>query len=163
MHIQLAKWDDLPVINEIYNQAVRQKFCTAHLLPVDMEYRRQWFSMHDPEHYPVYVARSGTKVTGWVSLAPYRSGRQALAHVGEVSFYVGQEYRGRGIGSQLLDHAIKAAPGCGLTILVAILLERNPASIGLLEKSGFSKWGTMPGIAEIGKETADHLYYGLKL
>lgn len=163
MHIRLAQWNDLTEINEIYNQAVRQKFCTAHLSPVDMEYRKQWFSQHDPQRYPVFVAQAGEKVSGWITLGPYRSGRQALAHVAEVSYYVDQADLRKGVGSRLMAHAIGAAPGCGLSILVAILLDRNPASIGLLNKFGFSKWGAMPGIAQIGNETADHLYYGLKL
>ena len=163
MQIRMATEGDLPSINNIYNQAVKQQFCTAHLHPVDMESRRKWFLHHDPDRYPVYVIHENEKVAGWVSLGPYRSDRQALAHVGEVSYYVDQACRGQGAGSQLLDHAIGVAPQFGLAILVAILLDKNPASIGLLEKFGFSKWGTMPGIARIGTETADHLYYGLKL
>ena len=163
MNIRLATEEDLPIINSIYNQAVMQKFCTAHLAPVDMEYRQAWFSDHRPDRYPVYVSLEEEKVTGWVSLGAYRSDRQALAHVGEVSYYVDRECRGRGLGSFLLQHAIHVAPACRLSILVAILLDKNPASIKLLKKFGFSQWGSMPGIAIIGKESADHLYYGLKL
>ena len=163
MGIRLAREEDLPSINRIYNQAVKQKFCTAHLCPVDMESRRNWFNHHDPGKYPVYVTHDNEIITGWVSLGPYRSDREALAHVGEVSYYVDRSFRGKGIGSHLMKHAIDQAPLFGLTILVAILLDKNPASIGILEKFGFSKWGSMPGIAKIGDVTADHLYYGLKL
>lgn len=163
MSIRLAREEDLPEINTIYNQAVMQKFCTAHLIPVDMDYRLSWFSSHPPERYPVYVYQEDKKVGGWMSLGTYRADRQALAHVGEVSYYVDKELWGKGIGSHLLKHAISLAPSLGLSILVAILLDRNPASIALLEKFGFSRWGSMPGIANIGDETADHLYYGLKL
>ena len=163
MNIRLATEEDLPVINTIYNQAVMQKFCTAHLAPVDMEYRRAWFNNHPPDRYPVYVSQEEKKVTGWVSLGAYRADRQALIHVGEVSYYVGRESRGRGLGSHLLQHAINVAPACGLSILVAILLDKNPASIKLLKKFRFSQWGSMPGIAIIEKERANHLYYGLKL
>ena len=163
MQIRLATERDLPSINEIYNQAVKQKFCTAHLHTVDMEYRRQWFSHHTPDRYPVYITCENSNVSGWVSLGPYRQDRQALAHVAEVSYYVDRAYRGQGVGSQLLGYAIGIAPRFGLSILVAILLDKNPASIGLLKKFGFSEWGALPDIARIGRETADHLYYGLKL
>lgn len=163
MTIRPATEKDLPAINTIYNQAVEQQFCTAHLSPVDMAYRQSWFSAHTPERYPVFVSEEAGQLKGWVCLGPYRSDRQALAHVGEVSYYVHMESRGRGVGSRLLEYAIKVAPSCGLSILVAILLDKNPASIGLLEKYGFSLWGSMPGIAIIGEEHADHLYYGLKL
>lgn len=163
MVIRPANQEDLHAINEIYNQAVRQRFCTAHLTPISLHERKKWFSQHDPERFPVYISEEGGKVTGWVSLGPYRLGRQALAHVAEVSYYVHEQERGKGIGSQLLEYAIKIAPALGFSVLIAILLDRNPASIGLLDKFGFSRWGCMPGIAKIEDQLADHLYYGIKL
>jgi L-amino acid N-acyltransferase YncA len=163
MIIRKASPDDLDAINEIYNQAVRQKFCTAHLEPVDREYREQWFAGHSPETFPVFVAETDKGIDGWISLSPYRAGRQALAHVCEVSYYVHREARRRGIGNRMLEYAIRVAPDYGFEVLIAILLDRNPASIALLEKNGFKKWGTMPGIAKIGPDRADHLYYGLIL
>jgi L-amino acid N-acyltransferase YncA len=163
MKLRLAKRRDLPVINEIYNQAVGERFCTAHMVPVTIEQRELWFREHDPDRFPVHVITERERVIGWVSLSPYRSDRQALAHVAEISYYVERENRGRGLGSKLLTHSIALAPGLGFSVLIAILLSRNPASIGLLEKFGFSLWGNMPGIARIEDQVADHLYYGLKL
>jgi len=163
MDIRLYTRKDLPAINRIYDQAVQQRFCTAHLAPIDMKQRDAWYKIHDPERFPVYVAVQGDKVAGWVSLGPYRTGRQALAHVAEVSYYVDAKDRGKGIGSKLLEHARDIAPTFGFNVLIAILLSRNPASIALLEKFDFCCWGTMPGIALIDDQAADHLYYGLKL
>jgi len=163
MTIRLARIEDLLAINNIYNRAVEEKFCTAHLSPVSLEEREQWFSFHHPDRYPVFVSLEEKGISGWLSLGPYRADREALAHVAEVSYYVAKEYRGRGIGSDLLGYAIKAAPEFRISVLVAILLSENPASIALLEKLGFSLWGSMPGIAKIGSAEADHLYMGLKL
>lgn len=163
MIIRPARKEDLPAINDIYNQAVRQRFCTAHLEPLGLEERQYWFARHDPERFPVFVALEGEAVAGWVSLGPYREDRQALAHVAEVSYYVHEKVRGRGLGSSLLNHALHVAPGLGFSVLIAILLDKNPASIGLLLKSGFEEWGRMPGIAHIEDQKADHLYYGLVL
>jgi phosphinothricin acetyltransferase len=163
MEIRIAKREDLPAINNIYNQAVRQRYSTAHLEPVGMKEREQWFDAHDPAVYPVYIATSHQKVAGWVSLGPYREKRQALAHVAEVSYYVDKMEQGKGVGSKLLDHAIRVAPDFGYSVLIAILLNRNPASRALLGKFGFEEWGRMPEIARIDGALADHLYYGLKL
>jgi L-amino acid N-acyltransferase len=163
MMVRIAQKEDLLAINEVYNQAVEERFCTAHLSPVSMEERALWFSTHSSDHHPVFISFEGEQLTGWVSLGPYRANRQALAHVAEVSYYVDREWRGRGIGSLLLQHALNAVLACGLNVLVAILLSENPASIALLRKFGFSLWGSMPGIAKIGTDTADHLYMGLKL
>ncbi len=128
-----------------------------------MNQREAWFKVHDPDRFPVFVSVHDELVTGWVSLGPYRSDRQALAHVTEVSYYVDEHERGKGVGSMLMDHAISVAPSFGFSVLIAILLNRNPGSIALLEKFGFTCWGTMPGIAKIDDQLADHLYYGLKL
>ena len=102
-------------------------------------------------------------VIGWISLSPYRENRRALRHVAEVSYYVEDNYQGRGIGTELLTEVIRLAPGFGFSVLIAILLDRNEASIKLLNRSGFTEWGCMPGIAEVDGETLDHLYYGLKI
>ena len=163
MEIRMAQKKDLPIINEIYNQAVRQHFCTAHLEPVSMKEREHWFSTHDPSAYPVFVALDNERLVGWISLGPYRENRQALAHVAEVSYYVDGKGRRKGVGSSLLDHALHLAPSFGFSVLIAILLNKNPASIGLLLKHGFEEWGRMPGIARIDEQEADHLYYGIKL
>ena len=163
MNIRLFTKKDLTAINRIYNQAVHQKFCTAHLSPLNMNQREAWFKVHDPDRFPVYVTVQDEQVTGWISLGPYRSDRQALVHVAEVSYYVDEQEKEKGVGSMLLEYAISIAPSFGFSVLIAILLSRNPASIALLEKFGFSRWGTMPGIAKIDGQFADHLYYGVKL
>jgi phosphinothricin acetyltransferase len=163
MEMRLARQEDLSQINEIYNQAVRQGFCTAHLTEIRMEERLAWFESHDPQRYPVYVALKENLVTGWVSLGSYREDRQALVHVAEISYYVEELHRGEGIGNRLMEHGIEVSPQFGFSVLIAILLNKNPASIGLLKKFGFEVWGVMPGIALIEGQEADHLYYGLKL
>jgi L-amino acid N-acyltransferase YncA len=163
MLIRLAIETDLPAINRIYNQAVVERFCTAHLEPRSLEQQKEWFREHDPGLYPVFVSEVKGKVTGWASLGFYRKGREALAHVAEVSYYVDAQQRGKGTGSALLEHAISVAPSFGFSVLIAILLSENPASIALLRKYGFSEWGSMPSVARIEGHLADHLYYGLHL
>jgi len=163
MEIRKAIPEDLPDINKIYNQAVKQRFCTAQLKPVSMKERKEWFDAHNPDDFPVFVVEDGEVLAGWVSLGPYREDRQALAHVAEVSYYVNENERGKGLGSKLMAYAVGVASEYGFTVLIAILLNRNPASIGLLHKFGFKEWGRMPGIARIDEQLADHLYYGLKL
>lgn len=163
MQIRLAQQADLPAINSIYNQAVHQGFCTAHLSPVSFEYSEAWFSVHEPDRFPVFVSVADEKVTGWISLGAYRRDRQALLHVAEVSYYVDLNQIGKGIGTALMKHALLVSRTYNFTVLIAILLSRNPASIALLEKFGFARWGAMPGIAKIDDQWADHLYYGLKI
>jgi L-amino acid N-acyltransferase YncA len=155
--------NDLNAVNEIYNQAVASKISTAHTEPVSMEERMAWFREHDPDQYPVYVWEENGMVAGWICFSPYRKGRQALRSTAEISYYVHRDYHRCGIGSALLEYAIERAPALKFKSLIAILLEPNIASIGLLGKYGFEKWGDMPGLAEINGREFNHQYYGLHI
>ena len=142
---------------------MNQRYCTAHLLPISLDAQNNWFRKHDTTRFPVFVSVLDKEVCAWISLGPYRIDRQALEHVAEVSYYVEKSRQGEGIGTQLLEYAIRKAPEFGFSVLLAILLGRNLGSIRLLEKLNFSCWGSLPGIAKIDDQEVDHLYYGLKL
>ncbi len=165
--------NDLPGIVRIYNQAIRRYSergdapVTAFVEPLTVEDRRPWFESHEADTYPIWVfdlnddeTTEESTVAGWCSLSPYRSGRAALRHVTEVSYYVAEEYQRQGIGSALLAHAVEAAPGLGFHAMIAVLLGINDASMGLLDAYGFEPWGRLPEIATFGAERYDHLIYG---
>ena len=143
MQIRPADLDDWEAILDIYNQAVRAGGASADLSPVTMAQRLRWFAEHGPDTYPIYIASDpDTKaIVGWCSLSPYRGGRLALRHVAEISYYIDYEHHGKGIAGQLIDHSLSECPRLQLEVLVAILLEVNQASIGLLLKRGFHRRG----------------------
>ena len=161
--IRIASAEDLPAIVDIYNQAVEQRFATADLRRVTVDERRAWFDDHEPSAYPIHVFDQGGVVIGWCSLSAYRSGRQAVLGTAEISYYVGRAAQRRGVGSALVQHAVRAAPGLGKRVLFGILLERNTASIRLMQKCGFELWGRLPDVALIDGELVSHLYYGRKV
>lgn len=171
--IRVATRDDLPGIVQIYNQAIRRYSergetpVTAFVEPLTVADRRSWFEQHGAERYPIWVFdRSGEAadgectVAGWCSLSPYRSGRAALRHVAEASYYVADEHQRQGIGSALLSHAVEAVPELGFRAVIAVLLGVNDASIGLLEAHGFEQWGRLPEIATFNDNRYDHLIFG---
>ena len=161
--IRVASESDLPAIVEIYNQAVEQRFATADLRPVTVDQRRAWFDDHGPSSYPIYVFEQNQAVLGWCSFSSYRSGREAVRGTAEISYYVGLESQGQGVGSALVAHAVREAPRLGKRVLFGILLERNHASIRLMEKCGFELWGRLPDVAIIDGELVSHLYYGRRV
>lgn len=163
MKIRLANRKDLIQINEIYNQSIPSKSSTADLDPITIEERQKWFKQHNNYKYPVFVAELGDKISGWISLSPYRPGRMALQYTAEVSYYIHQDYQSKGIGIKLLDFVINNSYKYQIKNLIAILLEHNVPSIKLLEKFGFEKWGLMPDIVNFSGEEYGHLYYGLRI
>ena len=158
---RLATRDDLPAINHIYNQAIEHRHQTADLQSLTINETGEWFEKHDIESYPIFVIEMQERVVAWSSLSSYRTGRQALKHIAEISYYVDQEFQGTGLGKMLMESTMAEASSYKFRILVAILLDTNVPSKGILKKYGFEEWGRVPGGAEIGGEFVDHLYYGL--
>lgn len=161
--IRLAEERDLLAVDTIYNYWIKSECSTADTIPYSREEREVWFSEHPSDRYPVYIAESGVKVAGYFSFSPYRKRREALKYVAEISYFVSPDWKGRGLGSLLMEYALGVAQGLGYRTLIAILMEHNVASIALLRKYGFVEWGRMPGIVVFGERRYDHLYYGLNL
>lgn len=160
--IRPATLSDLPAIVSIYNQAVADRFATADTSPVTVEQRRAWFEEHDDE-YPIRVIESEGCVRGWYSLSAYRSGRPGVRGTAELSYYVDADSRGRGYGTAMIAHAVSEARNTGKRVLFCIILERNAASIRLMDKCGFERWGRLPDVALIDGDAVSHVYYGRKL
>jgi len=86
------------------------------------------------------VARVEDKIAGWVALSP-TSSRCVYAGVAEVSVYVGEEYRGMGIGRALLDKVIELSEENGFWTLQSGIIKGNFSSIELHKKCGFREIG----------------------
>jgi phosphinothricin acetyltransferase len=160
--IRFAEINDLPVLVDIFNQAILAR-TTGYTQEFSIDERMDWFNHFNQKKYPLYVAIIDEKPIGYCSLSPYREGRAAMSKIAEVSFFMDKEYQGQGFGSQLLGHVINDCERIGIETLLAILLETNPASIRLLEKFSFKRWGYFPEIIDFGDEVCSHLIYGLKL
>jgi phosphinothricin acetyltransferase len=86
------------------------------------------------------VARIGGEVVGWAALSPVSS-RCVYGGVAEVSVYVSERARGRGLGRALLASLVEASEHVGLWTLQAGVLAENAASIRLHERCGFRTVG----------------------
>ncbi len=163
MNIRIAKIEDLGAIIDIYNQAIIANHKTADITPVTINDRRRWFEDHPPDKFPILVAENSDLIVGYLTISAYRPGRMALRYTAEVSYFIHFDYHQQGIASSLLQHAIGMCPSLQIKTLFAIVIDTNTASISLLKKFGFKKWGHMPRIAEFNGIEVGHLYYGLRI
>jgi L-amino acid N-acyltransferase YncA len=163
MKIRIAELDDLPAIVEIYNQAVPSFRSTARLTPVTVSERKNWFHEHNPQKHPIFVAELDEGVIGWCSLSNYRPGRPALRFTAELSYYVDTDHQRRGIGSELVNHALAVSPTLDIKNIVAVLIDRNEVSRKLLEKFGFQKWGYLPRVLDFNGQECGEFYYGKRV
>jgi len=163
LKIRFADRNNLPSIVDIYNQAIRSKCATGDITEFTIEQRIDWFNKFDNEKYPLYIAEIDSKVIGFCTISPYRPGREAMDSVAEISYYIDYSYHKRGVGTKLLEYVISDCNRTGKESLLAILLDINSMSVGILEKFNFEKWGYYPDIINIKGKKCGHLIYGLKI
>ncbi|MRR17694.1 MAG: N-acetyltransferase family protein [Deltaproteobacteria bacterium] len=163
MNIRTAAIEDLKAMVEIYNQAIAAGRMTADITPFTTAGRKKWFLDHTPDKYPIWVGEDNHVIVGYLTISPYRPGRLALRHTAEVSCFIHFEHHRQGIASDLLRHAIGACPALQIKNLFAIIIDSNQASINLMVKYGFEKWGYLPRVAEFDGIEYGHLYYGLRI
>jgi phosphinothricin acetyltransferase len=140
LEIRDATRADLPRIFAIYNAEVEHGIATFDVVPKDPEGDLTWLTERDEIH-PVIVAEADGEVVGWASIGPW-SPKGAYRRTGEVSVYVDEAARGRGIGRRLLEELVARARGSEVRVLLARLALPNPASMAIHESVGFRSFGT---------------------
>jgi L-amino acid N-acyltransferase YncA len=97
----------------------------------------------DERHLPTcrLIARWKDKILGWAALSRVSS-RSVYEGVAEVSIYIAEETRGRGIGRKLLGALVEASEQNGIWTLQAGVLVENTISIRLHQQAGFRIVGT---------------------
>lgn len=153
MKIRQAMENDIQAITEIYNEAVLRTVATFDTVPRTIDEQLIWFQKHDFNH-PVIVAVDEEKVVGWASLSEY-SNRKAYDKTVEISIYVKESERGKGIGKQLIKSIVKLGEGLGHRTILARITSGNDNSVNLHRLVGFEHVGTMKQVGEKFGEVLD--------
>lgn len=123
--------EDWPAVRAIYLEGIRTGNATFEKNAPDWEH---WNESRLKS--PRLVARIEGKVAGWAALSPV-SRRKVYAGVAEVSVYVAEAARGRGIGRALLSGLVEASEKDGIWTLQAGVFPENVASMELHKGAGF--------------------------
>ena len=159
---RLARFDDLPSIVAIYNSTVASREVTADTEPVSVESRHAWFADHTPDRRPLWVVEKNNEIVGWLSYSNFY-GRPAYAGTAELSIYLHESARGKGLGRYFLTAAIEFAPQVRVHTLLGFIFGHNVASLALFEKFGFARWATMPGVATLDGIERDLIIVGKRV
>ena len=154
-----ATREDLPAIVEIYNATIPSRLVTADLEPVSVESRIGWFEQHKPNSRPLWVAEHDGRIAGWLSLSNFYA-RPAYHKSAELSFYVDETFRHRGLGSHFLTQATAHAPSLGIDRLIGFVFGHNQPSQRLLKKFDFRCWGNLPGVTRLDGIERDVIIFG---
>ena len=163
MNIRKPVRTDFKPVVDIYNQVILEGGTIGYSQPFSYEDREDWFKAYLNQEFPLLVAEENGMIAGWLSVSPYRPGRDLLDRTCVVSYFIENDYRGQGIGSLLLSQILKEIKNWPFKLMLALVFEHNVASIKLLQKHGFSQMAHIPRVAEWEGKILNHVYYGISL
>ncbi|MBT2766016.1 arsinothricin resistance N-acetyltransferase ArsN1 family A [Paenibacillus sp. ISL-20] len=137
--IRAAVTDDVERILNIYNQGIEDRIATLEVDVKDIAFMNNWFQQHQ-DRYAVIVAEYDNEVIGWASLNPY-SQRCAYDGVADLSIYIDRAFRGKGIGSMLLQRLEEIASEKDFYKIVLFTFPFNHNGQGLYHKLGYRDVG----------------------
>jgi len=138
--IRSAVAADAAAICRIYNQGIRDRIATLETEERTPEERAQWLAARDERH-PVLVAEAAAgAIVGWASLNVFNA-RRAYDHVADISIYVERDWRGRGVGRELLAALVARARAIGFHKLVLAAFPWNERGMRAYRRAGFRDVG----------------------
>src|SRR5438067_1255542 len=111
-----------PSVRDIYLEGIATRNATFETAAPDWP---KWNANHLPDCR--LVARVDGEVAGWAALSPV-SARPVYRGVAEVSVYVANRARGRGVGTALLEALMREAEHHGIWTLQAGIFPENQPS-----------------------------------
>jgi L-amino acid N-acyltransferase YncA len=159
MTVRDAAEADLPAIISIYNAAIVSRVATAQLAPITATEGSIWLKEHSPDRFPLWVLEIGGQVAGWLSFKPFLP-RCAYRGTAELSVYVDEKFRRRGVAKKLLERALVEAPELGIETLIGLIFAHNEPSLQVFELLGFARWGLLPRVARVNHLVHDLIILG---
>jgi ribosomal protein S18 acetylase RimI-like enzyme len=118
------------------DMVAREKRFLVFLKAPPFEDTRRFVLTNIKERHPQFVALNAGIVVGWCDVIPNRT-RIVHAHCGTLGIGLLPEFRGKGVGSKLMQQTIEAGFEFGLTRIELTVRENNANAIGLYKKMGF--------------------------
>lgn len=133
----------LPAIRGILNDAIVTSTAVYEYVERSEPEMRRWLAAKRRAGIPVFgIEPQRGVLAGFATWAAFRA-RPASKYSAEHSVYVAADYRGRGIGRQLLAAVIAEAARHEVHVLVAGIDASNARSIALHRAAGFVHCGTV--------------------
>jgi RimJ/RimL family protein N-acetyltransferase len=139
----------------------RERAYIGFLEPPPLEQSRSfWTSLIDKGH-PFLVAVEGATVVGWCDVVPVP--RPIFAHVGTLGMGLLPDWRGRGLGTQLMAAAVEASRACGLERVELAVFADNERAQRLYRKMGFVVEGVQARRAKVDGRYRDEILMARQL
>lgn len=137
MNIRKVDLADAAQIAEIYNYYILNTHHTFETEPLSADEMRQRIA-ETSDDYPYLIAEYEGVIQGYVYAAQFKL-RQAYKHSVEVSIYVRNQAKQKGIGSELYQRLFGELAETDVHALMAGISLPNEASVRFHEKLGYEK------------------------
>jgi len=142
--VRLATVQDAAKVREIYapiveTTAISFEESTPSVVEIEERITRTL------QETPWLVCERGDAFQGYAYAGKFRA-RAAYQWTVEVTVYVSQNHRGKGVGRVLYDSLLECLRVQGFVTALAAIALPNPASVGLHEQLGFEPIGVFPNI-----------------
>lgn len=142
MNVTVKRYEEkhLEQMIAIWNEVVEDGVAFPQTEPLDTETGAAFFA--DQTHTAVAVDQS-ERVIGLYILHPNNIGR--CGHIGNASYAVASEYRGRHVGEKLVTDSLETGKDLGFSIMqFNAVVADNVHARHLYERLGFVPLGTIP-------------------
>lgn len=130
-------------VRRIYREGIATRNATFETeVPAWRVLERKWLPAQR------WIAEVDGQVAGWAAITR-ASSRHCYRGVGETSIYVGDGFRGRGVGGALIRRQVGEADRAGLWTLQTAIFPENTASVVLHLGAGFRTVGVRERIARL--------------
>ena len=155
-----ASETQLPGIQAIFNQAVRETFSIWSETETTIEQRRMWLHSRRDAGFPVLAAvdpKEPANVLGYGSFGVFRDFPGYVKTV-EHSVYVAPSAQRRGLGRAMVSRLIDEARVRKLERMVGGIDSSNAGSLAMHEGLGFERQGCLKGVGRKFGKSLDLIF-----
>lgn len=141
VEIRTGKLEDVAGITDIFNFYIEHTNARFEEVPFTLENRQKWFSQFSSTtKYQLYVAIENGVLLGFACSQQYRA-ISAFDDTVEVTVYLAQEAKGKGLGSKLYTQLFSSVRAYGVHRVLSSVALPNDASVALHKRFGFREVG----------------------
>ena len=149
--------EHLEQIRNIYQYYVDHSTATFHTGHVTTTELSEKILIDHPK-YKSFVIEVDGVMRGYCYFSQYNK-RQAYDRTAELSIYLAHDFKGRGVGKEVINRLEDVARRAGIAVLLAIITGDNEHSIRSFASAGYVLCGTLKEVGEKYDRLLDVVFY----
>ncbi len=155
MDINYAKEEYFKSFHQALDQVAREQIYIEMIEARPFQEIAEFQKKLITNNWPVYYAINNGEVIGWADISLPSNPR--LSHRGFLGMGLLRQFRGKGLGTNLLNRALDHAKNIGIEKVELTVYTNNMAAIGLYKKCSFTEVGVIKHYRKLNGQYFDCL------